>query len=247
MKRKAGLFLFIVILGTMVACSKEDDIITEVAPPESLKVDLTVTESVDVGETVKMEALVTQGEENVEDANEVVYEIWEEGKQDESEKIDSINEKEGIYSAEKTFDHDGTFHIQVHVTARGLHTMPKNTVTVGDGGNYEEDAVEEHNHETEGFSMNFMKLDGIEEGSEQELIVQLELDAEPFEDASVRYEIWREGDPDKHDWVDAEELMAGEYSSSYTFLETDTYTIVVHVEDDKDLHEHEEHEIKVGK
>ena len=247
MKRKAGLFLFIVILGTMVACSKEDDIITEVAPPESLEVELTVTESVEVGETVKMAALVTQGDENVEDANEVVYEIWEEGKQDASEKIDSINEKQGIYSAETTFDHDGTFHIQVHVTARGLHTMPKKTVNVGDGGNYEEDAVEEHHHETEGFSMNFMQPDGIEEGSEQELIVQLELDAEPFEDASVRYEIWREGNPEKHDWVDAEELMAGEYSSSYTFLETDTYTIVVHVEDDKELHEHEEHEINVGK
>lgn len=247
MKRIVGFFLFIVILGAMAACSNEDDIITEVAPPEPLEVELTVTESVDVGESVKMEALVTQGDENVEDANEVVYEVWEEGKQDASKKIDSINEKQGIYSAETTFDHEGTFHIQVHVTARGLHTMPKETVTVGDGGHYEEDVVEGHHHETEGFSMNFMQLDGFEEGSEQELIVQLELDAEPFEDASVRYEIWREGNPDKHDWVDAEELMAGEYSSSYTFMETDTYTIVVHVEDDDGLHEHGKHEINVGK
>lgn len=245
MKRKVGLFLFIVILGTLVACTKDDDIPTEVAPAERLDVELTVTESVDVGEPVKMEALVTQGDDKVEDANEVVYEVWEEGKQDEGEKIDSVNEKQGIYTAETTFDHDGTFHIQVHVTARGLHTMPKQTVTVGDGGQYEEEDV--HHHDTEGFSMHFMELDTVKAGTEEDLVVHLELEDEPFEDANVRYEIWSESDPDNHVWVDAEELVAGEYSSSYTFLETDIYTIVVHVEDDQELHEHEEHEINVGK
>ena len=244
MKRKIGLFLFVVILGTMVACTKEDDVPTEVVPPEPLEVELTVTESVDVGGNVKMDALVTQGDEKIEDADEVVYEIWEEGKQDEGEKIDSINEKLGIYTAETTFDHEGTFHIQVHVSARGLHTMPKKTVTVGDGGNYEE--AEGQHHDTEGFTMDFLKPDAIKAGTAEELVVNLELDAEALEDVNVRYEIWREENPDKHDWVDAEELTAGEYSSSYTFLETDTYTVVVHVEDDEDLHEHEEHEINVG-
>ena len=244
MKRKVGLFLFLVILGALVACTKEDEIPTVVEPTEPLEVELTVTEvSVEIGEQVKMEALVTQGDEKVEDADEVVYEIWEEGKQDEGEKIDSVNEKQGIYTAETSFDHEGTFHIQVHVTARGLHTMPKETVIVGDGGDYEE--AEGHHHDTEGFSMDFLKLDPIKVGTEEELVVQLELDDEPFEDANVRYEIWSEGNPDKHDWVDAEELTAGEYSSSYTFLETDTYTIVIHVEDDDDLHEHEEHEVEV--
>ena len=246
MKIKIGLFLFIVILGTLVACAKEDDIPTELAPPELLEVELTLTEeSVEVGEKVGMEALVTQGDEKIEDADEVVYEIWEEGKQDESEKIDSVNEKKGIYTADTSFDHDGTFHIQVHVTARGLHTMPKKTVTVGDGGNYEEE--EEHHHETEGFSMHFMDLDAIEAGTAEELVVRLELGDEPFEDGNVRYEIWREGNPDKHEWVDAEELTAGEYSSSYTFPEKDKYTIVIHVEDDDELHEHEEHEVEVEK
>ena len=82
-----------------MACGKEDDVITEVAPAEPLEVELTVTESVEVNEAVTMEALVTQGEEGVEDADEVVFEIWEEGKQDKGEKIDSVNEKKGIYTA----------------------------------------------------------------------------------------------------------------------------------------------------
>ena len=59
-------------------------------------------------------------------------------------KIESVNEKDGLYTAETTFDHDGLFHIQVHVTARGFHTMPIKEVTVGDGGQYEEE------HESEG-------------------------------------------------------------------------------------------------
>lgn len=246
MKRKVGVFLFIGILGTMVACSKTEEIPTEAAPLEPLVVDLTVTESVDIGETVKMEAVVTQGDEKIEDADEVIYEIWEEGKQDEGEKIDSVNEEEGLYTAETSFDREGTYHIQVHVTAIGMHTMPKETVIVGGGGNYEEAEGHDH-HETEGFSMHFKGLDTVVAGTEKELVVHLELDAEPFEDASVRYEIWSEGNPDKHDWIDAEELTSGEYSSSYTFKEVDTYTIVIHVEDDEELHEHEEHEINVGK
>lgn len=244
MKRKVGLFIFIVILGTLVACSKDNEVITEVAPAEPLEVELTVTESAEINETVNMEALVTQGEEDVDDADEVVFEIWEEERQDESEKIDSVNEKKGIYTAETAFDKDGTFYIQAHVTARGLHTMPKTTVIIGDGGEY--GASEESHFETEGFSMHFMEVDGVKVGAEEKLIVHLELEEEPFKDADVRYELWSEDDPDNHVWVDAEELIAGEYTASYTFLEAKKYTVVVQVEDDNELHERQEYKINVG-
>ena len=99
---------------------------------------LTVTEQVEVDGTIKMAAVVTQGDDKVDDADEVEFEVWEEGKKDESVKIESTNDKDGLYTAETSFDHDGLFHVQVHVTARGLHTMPKKEVTVGNGGNYEE-------------------------------------------------------------------------------------------------------------
>ena len=112
--------------------------------PLPISVDLTVTEEVEVNGTIEMAAVVTQGDEKVEDADEVVFEVWEEGKKDESVKIESTNEKEGLYTAETSFDHDGLFHIQVHVTARGMHTMPKKEVTVGNGGDYEEHAEEGH-------------------------------------------------------------------------------------------------------
>lgn len=229
----------------MVACGKEDEPITEVAPLLPLEVELTVTDSVEVGETVKMEALVTLGDEKIEDANEVEYEIWEEGKKSESISIDSKNEKGGLYTAETSFDHEGTFHIQVHVTARTQHTMPIEIVTVGGGGEYEE--TEGHDYHTEGFSMHFMKPTGVAAGEDVDLVVHIELDEEPLEKLNVRYEIWNDSNPDQHDWEPAEESASGEYRTSYTFTEADNYTIVVHVEDDDELHEHEEHEIEVGK
>lgn len=98
-----------------------------------LDVELSVTEEVAVNEEVEMKAVVSQGEEMIEDADEVVYEVWEEGKKEDSVMIDAVNEKNGIYTATTSFDHDGIYHIQVHVTARALHTMPVKQVTVGEG------------------------------------------------------------------------------------------------------------------
>ena len=65
-----------------------------------------------------------------------------------------------------------------------------------------------------------------------------------YENLKVRYEIWSDLS-ENHEWVDAEEINAGEYEADYTFKEASTYHVQIHVEDDKDLHEHEEHEIIV--
>ena len=43
-----------------------------------------------------------------------------------------------------------------------------------------------------------------------------------------------------------EELVAGEYADSYAFAEAGPHNIQIHVEDDKELHEHEEHAIEVN-
>ena len=120
--------------------------------------------------------------------------------------------------------------------------MPLKEVVVGDGGEYEEQAGEDHNH-TEGFSMHFMapKLT-----AEQEvvLVVHIQLDNEPLENLKVRYEIWNDLS-EKHDWVDAVEIKAGEYTADYTFNEASTYHVQIHVQDENELHEHETFELIV--
>jgi len=247
MKRKIGLLMGVFMLAMLAACGKEETVkLDDAGVPLPLDVQLTVTEQVDVNGTIKMEAVVTQGEDKVDDADEVEFEVWEEGKKDDSFKIESMNGKDGLYTAETSFDHDGLFHIQVHVTARGMHTMPKKEVTVGNGGNYEEATKSEEEHEhVDGFLMHFTQPENLKSGESTEFNVHLQVDGQPLEKARVRYEIWSEANHDKRDWVDVEESIAGEYTASYTFAEAGAYKVQIHVEDDKDLHEHEEYVIEV--
>ncbi|MHA6259732.1 FixH family protein [Sporosarcina sp. CAU 1771] len=247
MKKRYMLFSLVFIIGVLAACGKEDEQVEEDLVLLPITVELTVPEAVDVNEVVKMETLVTQGEEKVDDASQVEFEIWEEGKKEESIMIDSVNEKDGVYTGETSFDHDGFFYIQVHVTARNMHTMPTKTVTVGTGGNYEVTEDEENEGQSEGFSMHFIEPKDVKKLDEKDLVVHLDMDGHPFEDANVRYEIWSESDPDNHDWIDADETVAGEYQSLYTFSEEGQFIIVIHVEDDTGLHEHEEFQISVEK
>ncbi len=247
MKKKLGLISIILVLVALAACGKEKS--NEKAPDTDellpLEVELTVQEAADVDEVVKMEALVTQGEEKIDDADEVEFEIWEEGKKEESIKVSSKNDKNGLYSAENTFEHDGVFTIQVHVTARNMHTMPMKVVTVGNGSEHDKEGAAHEHGSAEGFSMHFM---GLEKGVAKEdslLVTHLQMEGKPLEKVKVRYEIWKEEKTDKHDWLDTEEIVAGEYSAKKSFNEAGNYKVQVHVEDDHGLHEHEEHLITI--
>lgn len=246
MRRIKWFTLVIFSLVLLAACGKEDDheVITEPPELEQLSVELTVTNEVEVDETVHISSLVQIGDRKIDEADEVVYEIWEEGKKSESVTIDSVNEGNGIYTAEASFDHDGLFHIQVHATAEAQHSMPIEEVTVGEGGDYEEN--NEPNYHTEGFDMDFMKPANVTAGDESSLLVHVKLHEEALEDLDVRYEIWHENDSDNHEWLDATEGNAGEYDASYTFEEAGKYTIVIHIEDDEELHEHNEYIIAVN-
>ncbi|GIN84085.1 hypothetical protein J6TS2_04710 [Heyndrickxia sporothermodurans] len=98
---------------------------------QPIKVVLNVQEKAKVNEGIPLSATVTQGKEMVADAAKVEYEVWEDGAKEESKMMDAKNEKNGKYISEVSFDHDGVFNIQVHVTARDMHMMPKKTIIVG--------------------------------------------------------------------------------------------------------------------
>src|SRR5690606_7725751 len=125
---------------------------------------------------------------------------------------------------------------------RGLHTMPMKKVIVGSGAQDVEEhddeeghQSEDHHGQSEGFSMHFTEPENVKSASEIGLVVHLQVDGKPLEQARVRYEIWDEANPDKHDWIDATESEAGEYASDYTFAQAGAFSVQIHVEDDKDL------------
>ncbi|MCF6136562.1 FixH family protein [Pseudalkalibacillus berkeleyi] len=135
-KLKIFLPLFVLVL-LLAACGEEKDQDNhdghnENNEPsmEALEVKLEGPEEVKQGESVTFSAMVTQGEEKVSDADEVMFEIWKEGAKKDSMMMKAESDGEGKYSVKTTFEEDGNYIVQSHVTARSMHTMPKQQVTV---------------------------------------------------------------------------------------------------------------------
>ncbi|WP_153730780.1 FixH family protein [Sporosarcina obsidiansis] len=246
MKRFVILTMGLAMLAVLAACGKEEEVSTEAELPEPIEVELTVPDHANVNEPVTLSALVTQGDEKVEDANEVEYEIWEEGKKDESILLASTNDKEGIYSAETTFEHDGVFHVQVHVTARTMHVMPEKQIQIGEVKKEEhaegqDSEAHDHGH-TEGLAIHFMQPEDVKAATETVLMTHVQLEGKALEKTNVRYEISDEAK--EIQWVEAKESKPGEYTANYNFPKAGAYEVKIHIKDDS-LHEHEEHTIEV--
>ena len=144
MKRFGMFVMSTALVGILAGCGQDEDVPTEAVLPEPIEVELTVPEQGNVDEPVVITTLVTQGEEHVDDASEVEYEIWEEGKKEDSIHVETTNDKEGIYSAENTFETDGLYNVQVHVTARGMHVMPEKQIQIGEASQH----ADEHRKRT---------------------------------------------------------------------------------------------------
>lgn len=144
--------LLIMVIALLTACSKKESAEDEV--PKMLDIDFTVTpEKVKAGENITFEAAVTYGDEKVEDADEVKFEIWR-SQSENHEKIIIEHSEDGIYKLDKSFTEEGTYYVYAHVTARSMHGMPKKEFVVGqpsapeeEGGSHE--MQDEDSEETE--------------------------------------------------------------------------------------------------
>lgn len=250
MKRKYWMIVMVALFILLAACGNEaDKEEAEEADDEELKmleVDFDVPEEADPGDTVTLTADVTYGDDPVADADEVLFEVWEKGKEDESEKIEGENHEDGTYSIDYTFEEKGIYEMYAHTTAHSMHTMPKKQINIGDVEEKEDEHAHEEGHfHTEGFDMHFMEPENVTKDESTELDTHITLEDEALENLQVRYEIWPAEDEEAIEWADAEEENAGEYSGTYSFPETGTYNIQIHVEDDDDLHEHQTYEVEV--
>ncbi|WP_261132097.1 FixH family protein [Bacillus sp. Marseille-Q3570] len=97
---------------------------------EMLEVQLHGPDTLVKSETGHFEAVVIQGDEKVEDAEEVEFEIWLEGAKETSINLEAENEGNGVYSVKHSFEQEGEYIVQSHVTARDMHTMPTKKVIV---------------------------------------------------------------------------------------------------------------------
>ncbi|WP_175988263.1 FixH family protein [Bacillus sp. Marseille-Q1617] len=242
MMKKLLLFLLMSVLALLVsACgnSNAGDSSEEGNKMEPIAAELEVPEKGEKGKALSLSTKVTQGAESVEDADEVKYEIWKNGQKEESEMIEAKHDKDGVYKAEKTLDEDGMYTVQVHVTAREMHTMPKTEITIGEGHEegHGDEGGDDHGHHDSTVSIDLIKPDSIKAGEESEWKVHVENEGKALEGAEVRLEIFKEGQ-EKHEWVDLAAGEDGEYNVSYAFPEKGKYTVEVHVTKGKEIHEH---------
>lgn len=126
--------MLVLLIGLLAACSNETENGNKQGTDElkMLEVEFQVPAKSDIGETIELKAIVTYGDEKVKDADEVQFEYWEKGNEEDSTKIKSNNNGDGTYTAEVSFDTEGIYEIYAHTTARDLHTMPKKSITIGE-------------------------------------------------------------------------------------------------------------------
>ncbi|WP_163970414.1 FixH family protein [Oceanobacillus halotolerans] len=252
MHKKTWILFFVLLCFTfLVACGDTNEETEQDSDDDELKVlevDFQVPESAEAGETVELKAVVTYGGELVEDADEVEFEYWEQGNEDDSTMVESTNNEDGTYTAEVTFDRDGVYEMYAHTTAKDMHTMPIKEITIGDGTTEQEAAHDNADEQelTEGFSMHFVEPETIEVGEEVDLVVHLKWDEEALENADVRYEVIQGDNTEQTEWADASETDAGEYTATHAFEQADTYTVTVHVENEDGLHEHDSYQLDVS-
>lgn len=94
--------------------------------PQLIEVEINIQPTeVKLNTEATLQAVVSIAGKEVNDANEVLFEIWKDG-EEESENINATKSaNNGVYSIKKTFAEQGTYIILAHVTARSLHTVQK--------------------------------------------------------------------------------------------------------------------------
>lgn len=150
---KKLLLVVVPFLLLLVGCTSAPE---EETSMEIVEVEMELPENVTEQEEVTVKTLVTQGEEKVEDAKEVQFEIWnvEKGKEN-SVLLDAEHVGNGVYEVKHSFENKGVYRVQSHVTARDMHVMPTKQMVVGNLSQEEIDVilaneVEEEEHEDDG-------------------------------------------------------------------------------------------------
>ncbi|OKL36445.1 hypothetical protein BLL40_10540 [Domibacillus mangrovi] len=134
----------ICVLLFLSACTASSDQSSQTtSAPKAVEVEIVLPEEIALNEESTLKVRLTQDQENIEDAEDVQFEIWKASSREENELIEAKHEKEGIYSVKKMFQEDGIYYVQTHVTARNMHVMPKKQFIVGTVSEEELNAIKE--------------------------------------------------------------------------------------------------------
>lgn len=238
MIKRFGVTFGLVGLFVLGACGTDEATKSaETAPSmEPVEAELNVPATADKDEAVTLAVRVTQDGKAVDDADEIKFEVWKNGAKEASETTEAALTEDGVYEAETTFSDEAVYTVQVHVTARSMHTMPTTNVTVGHPETAAEAEAEEDHHNHAGADIILDPTQAVAK-EVQPFTVNVEIEHEALTGADVQLEVFKDG-ADKHDWVKLDETEGGSYAGEHTFPEAGTYNVQVHVTKGHDIHEH---------
>ncbi|WP_100333993.1 FixH family protein [Bacillus alkalisoli] len=246
--------IFAIIIMFLTACNSgtnnnTSDKVNEM--PKMVEVEILIPENIQPNEEVTIQARVTQGDEMVDDASEVMFEVWQRGQEKDHDMVESKNDGNGIYSFTQTFE-EGFYFVVAHTTARDLHVMPREEFTVGTPSPVEEEEEHsDHNHGHSGghhhhhadLDIHFDAGHHLHMNEETTLKVTVKKANAALTKATVKFEIWHEG-AESREFMYAEEISDGTYATNYIFSEKGKHNINIHIENE-DLHEHQLEEVYV--
>ncbi|QQK81704.1 CopD family protein [Salicibibacter cibi] len=127
--------LFIMTGYTTLMIGADVETIAEDTPEdlstEPIEVEVLNDSEATVGDEWTLQVEVTQEDTPVEDADDVIFEVWHD-EDEQSIMIDGEHTGNGIYEAAYQFREASTYYVQPHMTARGMHRMPVHEVDVID-------------------------------------------------------------------------------------------------------------------
>lgn len=232
-------FLFLLTLILLAACGHNENEQSEKGEVEvyPLEVDLQVPEQGETNQEISLKAMVTYGDEKVENANEVQFEVWKDGEKEKSEIVEAPHVGNGIYEISYTFKEDGIYFVQSHVTAKDQHNMPKKQIIIGSKTGEEHGGHSElNNHHHGKVEMELFIDKQILVNQKTTLKANITKNDAPISNASVHFEVWKEDSHD-HEWIETNEISKGFYEGSFTFKESGKYFVQIHVKKNG-LHEH---------
>ncbi|MGG4490263.1 FixH family protein [Metabacillus idriensis] len=137
MIRKSFNTWMILLIFCLTGCTANEN-----ETPEIVEADIQLPETLASNQKIELQVKLTQGNDAVKDADEVMFEIWKANEKEKAVFFEALHDKNGIYKTESSFKADGVYFIQTHVTARDMHVMPKLQFTVGNAAKKELKAAE---------------------------------------------------------------------------------------------------------
>lgn len=232
--------LAITLMMLITGCSTEQPAPAKVEMPLPINVSFQVDPMLlKTGEVATIQVEVKQGDELVEDADEVEFEIWKEN-QEKHDMVPAENKGEGVYSIMERFHDPGTYFIMYHVTARDMHSMKEMQVVV-EGAQQPAPATEapkqEVGHHHHGTVIHFMPEQEVKANQETSFTAHIQTeDNQSLSGGKVQFEYWK-GEEKKHEFVDAAEKEAGHYVAKITLPSAGQYQVKTHLEKGE-IHDH---------